>query len=196
MSRADKYSLLLLAGGKSKRMGADKAKLLYNGKTFVDNLLEKAEQLGITNIYLSGYSQAVGAAKLIQDLYPEVGPLGGIHAGLCQVQTPYCLVLPIDVPQMPVEFLSSLLTYHEEMIERNENKQVPLLLERKEFLEPLIGIYPAVMAGFIEERIQSQMLSVFRMVKAWGHENYRCDIKESDIANINTKEEYERLLKK
>ena len=45
MSRADKYSLLLLAGGKSKRMGANKAELLYNGKTFVGTLIEKAKQL-------------------------------------------------------------------------------------------------------------------------------------------------------
>ena len=195
MNRADKYSLLLLAGGKSKRMGADKAKLLYNGKTFVDNLIDKAKCLGITKVYLSGYSTPIGDAEVVPDLYPEVGPLGGIHAGLCKVETPYCMVLPVDVPQIPVEFLEELLVYHGEKCTPLDGKQLPLVLERQDFLEPLIGVYPTSMSSFLEERIEAQVLSVFRMVKAWGYESYHSNIEPSKIANINTKEDYERLIK-
>ena len=43
MARADNYSLLLLAGGKSSRMGTNKAELLYEGRTFIENLMEKAK---------------------------------------------------------------------------------------------------------------------------------------------------------
>ena len=195
MNRADNYSLLLLAGGKSKRMGANKAELLYHGKTFVENLLDKAEQLGIEKVYLSGYPKAVRNAEVVPDVYQEVGPLGGIHAGLCRIETPYCLVLPIDVPQIPVEFLDDMLVYHEKNRTTREEKKLPLVLERQEFLEPLIAIYPAELSKAIEERIKGQVLSVFRMIKSWGYESYYGDVEEPRIANINTKEDYERLLK-
>ena len=195
MSRADKYSLLLLAGGKSKRMGANKAELLYNGKTFVETLIEKAKQLGITKIYLSGYPKEVDGAEFVPDVYLEVGPLGGIHGGLCRVETPYCMILPVDVPQVPVTFLDEMINYHENNVASGKKKGLPLVLERQEFLEPLIGIYPAGITSFIEERIQAQVLSVFRMVKSLGYTSYAGDVEEALIANINTKEDYEKLIK-
>ena len=45
--KKDLYSLLLLAGGKSSRMGRDKAELLLGEKSFLECILEKAEMLGI-----------------------------------------------------------------------------------------------------------------------------------------------------
>ena len=194
MNRADNYSLLLLAGGKSSRMGEDKAKLLYNGKTFVECLIEKARQLGITRIYLSGNQEQRECAQVIQDIYPEIGPLGGIHAGLKNLQTPYCLVLPVDVPQIPLEFLEEMLTFHESHDFYNGDREIPFLLEQEGFLEPLIGIYPAGLWEFIEKRIKDGQLSVFRMLKQWGCECYRTEIPKWQLANINTQDEYKKLL--
>lgn len=74
MNRADNYSLLLLAGGKSSRMGMDKAELLYEGQTFVENIINKVQSLGIKNIFLSGYKGAKDDAQVVVDIYPEVGP--------------------------------------------------------------------------------------------------------------------------
>ena len=50
MIQRDNYSLLLLAGGKSLRMGSDKAELLYEGRTFVENLIKKDEKNKIKKI--------------------------------------------------------------------------------------------------------------------------------------------------
>ena len=58
MHRRDRYSLLLLAGGKSARMGTSKAELLYEGKTFLQHMLDKARALGIEKCYISGYTSA------------------------------------------------------------------------------------------------------------------------------------------
>ena len=55
MARRNQYSLLLLAGGKSARMGTSKADLLFEGKTFLEHMLNKAQQLGIQKYYISGY---------------------------------------------------------------------------------------------------------------------------------------------
>ncbi len=110
INRAEQYSLLLLAGGKSSRMGRDKAELSLDGKSFLSCQVTKAEQLAIREIFLSGH----GTGKLIKertesenrvhiheisDIYKDRGPLGGIHACMKSMETPYCLVLPVDVPQ-------------------------------------------------------------------------------------------------
>ena len=50
MARQDQYSLLLLAGGKSARMGTSKAELLYEGKTFLQHMLDKAQAVGIEKL--------------------------------------------------------------------------------------------------------------------------------------------------
>ena len=195
MGRADNYSLLLLAGGKSSRMGTNKAELLYEDRTFVENLIEKARHMGIQKIYLSGYQNELENVQVVYDIYPEIGPLGGLHAGLKAVVTPYCLVLPVDIPQIPEEFLEAVIQFHAKEAANSDKKEKPVLVEREGFLEPLIGIYPMSMVGFIEERILAQRLSVFRMIKEWGCICFKTEIPEWQIANINTQEDYKNLLK-
>lgn len=192
MGRADNYSLLLLAGGKSSRMGTNKAELLYEGRSFLENIIEKAKCLGLKKIYISGYQGNYDDVQVVYDIYPEIGPLGGLHAGLMSAQTSYCLVLPVDIPQIPVTFLEELIKLHEQ---QTIDMEMPLLVEREGFLEPLIGIYPVTMRNFIEERIAAGNFSVFRMIKEWGYVGVQTEIPEWQIANINTKEDYKRLLK-
>ena len=194
MKRADNYSLLLLAGGKSSRMGSNKAELVYEGRTFVENLIEKAKEMGIAKIFLSGYQTEREDVQVVLDIYREIGPLGGMHAGFLEVTTPYCLVLPVDVPQIPKELLETLFNFHQQNIRNTEKKDKPLLLQRDDSMEPLLGIYPVTMVDFIEERIRMQRLSVFRMVQEWGCEVCKVDIPQWQIANINTQEDYKKLL--
>ena len=109
MERRNQYSLLLLAGGKSARMGTSKAELLYEGKTFLQHMLDKAHALGIEKCYISGYTSQQENVQTVWDIYPDRGPLSGIHATMRTMTTPYCLVLPVDAPKLPVEILENLL---------------------------------------------------------------------------------------
>ena len=126
-NRAELYSLLLLAGGKSSRMGEDKAELLMDGESFLSCQIKKADRLGIREVYISGHDAGRGYfpewrskkqlhIHVVSDIYRERGPLGGIHACMKAVDTPYCLVLPVDVPQLPVEMLEELLLVHEDSL--------------------------------------------------------------------------------
>ena len=194
MGRADNYSLLLLAGGKSSRMGTNKAELLYEGRSFLENIIEKAKHIGLQKIYLSGYQGNYEGAQVVYDIYPEIGPLGGIHAGLYHVKKKYCMILPVDIPQIPESFLEDLIEVHKQQILDSKLEKLPLLVERDGFMEPLIGIYPTSMADFVEDRIKAKRFSVFRMLKEWGSRNFVADIPALQIANINTKEDYEMLV--
>ena len=192
MNRHDTYSLLLLAGGKSSRMGTDKAELLYEGKTFTELLTEKADSLGIQKKYLSGHKSTLSGIFAVPDVYPNRGPLGGIHACMCAMNTPYCLVLPVDVPQIPSEVLEKLLRYHECLPEHEQ--KLPLLLEHGERVEPLIGIYPTKIKDAVENIIREDSAPVFRVLKKWGYRCFHMELPGWQAENINTPEAYQELL--
>ena len=189
MARNEEYSLLLLAGGKSARMGQSKAELLYEGKTFLAHMLDKARQLGIHRFYISGYSSSEEHVQTVWDHYPDRGPLGGLHACMKAMDTPYCLVLPVDAPKLPLNILDALLLQHEQ---RTDEKV--LIWEHGVRKEPLIAIYPVAMADTIENLIRERSAPVFRAIDSWGYRSYRLEMQEEQIINVNTPEAYKKLL--
>ena len=189
MERRNRYSLLLLAGGKSARMGTSKAELLYEGKTFLEHMLDKAQAVGIENYYISGYDARRENVHTVWDVYANRGPLSGLHASLQAMKTPYCLVVPVDAPKLPVEILEALLQRHEEQC----NEKV-LIWEHGVRQEPLIAIYPTAMADFIGSLIRDHAAPVFRAIDSWGFDSFRMEMPEEQIININTPELYKKLL--
>ena len=189
MKRRDQYSLLLLAGGKSARMGQNKAELLYEGKTFLEHMLDKAHGLGIEKCYISGFSVQREDVQPVWDQYTDRGPLGGLHAGLKVIDTPYCLVLPVDAPKLQVDILEALISHHEHL-----NSGKVLIWEHGIRQEPLIAIYPTAMADFIETLIRDHSAPVFRAIDSWGFESLRKEMDEEQIINVNTPELYKKLL--
>jgi len=189
MERRDQYSLLLLAGGKSARMGTSKAELLYEGKTFLEHMVDKAYALGIDRCYISGYASKQEGVQTVWDIYSNRGPLSGIHATMRTIKTPYCLILPVDAPKLPLEVLECLLQEHEK---RNNNKV--LIWEHGVRQEPLIAVYPTAMADSIEALIKEHSAPVFRAIDSWGYESFRMEMEEEQILNINTPELYKKLL--
>ena len=189
MARCDEYSLLLLAGGKNARMGAVKAELMYEGKTFLEHMLEKARQLGIRKFYISGYDAPDSGIQSIRDHYTNRGPLGGLHACMRAMDTPYCLVLPVDAPKLPLDILEALLTRH---AQRTSEKV--LIWEHGVRQEPLIAVYPVAMADTIEDLIREQAAPVFRALEVWGYDRYRLEVEDDLVLNVNTPQAYNRLL--
>jgi formate dehydrogenase assembly factor FdhD/molybdopterin-guanine dinucleotide biosynthesis protein A len=189
MTRAEQYSLLLLAGGKSARMGTGKAELMYEGKTFLQHMLDKADALGITKFYLSGFSAPRPDVQTVWDHYPDRGPLGGIHACMQVIDTPYCLILPVDAPTLPVDILEALLSRHE-----NREDEKVLIWEHGVRQEPLIAVYPTAMADTIENLIRDHAAPVFRAIDTWGYTAFRKELDQERPLNINTPELYKKLL--
>lgn len=189
MKRSEQYSLLLLSGGKSSRMGTNKAALLYEGKSFLEHMLDKARGLGIEKFYISGCPSPREDIRSIMDIYPQRGPLGGLHAAMQAMDSPYCLVLPVDAPRLPVEILSELLAEHE----RRGGEKV-LIWEHGVRQEPLIAVYPSAMAPHIEEMIREEGAPVMRCIESWGFESFRRELEQEEPLNINTPELYRQLL--
>lgn len=104
--KAEKISLLVIAGGKSSRMGTDKRWLEVDGCSFLERLLQKAEQEPFLKKFLcveavteklAALAKRYGFAVLA-DVQKEAGPMEGIRQGLLAMPTEYALALSCDMP--------------------------------------------------------------------------------------------------
>lgn len=143
-------SALILAGGRSRRMGRDKAWLEVAGRPLLGRQIELVRELAPDKVFISGRAGADYSAfgcEVLLDLYPEAGPLAGVERGLATAAAPLLLVLAVDLPRMTVEFLQRLLQEC-----RAETGVVPEMRGR---LEPAAAVYPRRAQAFAEERLRA-----------------------------------------
>lgn len=126
-------SAFILAGGKSSRMGRDKALLSLDGQT----LLERAQKLVRTvtgDVSIVGPRERYGP-EAIEDVYQGRGPLGGIHAALAASKSELNLVLSVDTPFLDPKFLRWMI---EEATRAATTVTVPCTGGR---FQPLCAVY-------------------------------------------------------
>lgn len=100
----------VLAGGKSTRMGTDKAFVMLDGRTLLDRALEAARSV-TENVFVSGDpAKYESYAACVTDFYPNCGPLAGIHAALHSSYTEFNLILAVDLPFVTAGFLQFLIS--------------------------------------------------------------------------------------
>jgi molybdopterin-guanine dinucleotide biosynthesis protein A len=104
-------SAVLLAGGESRRMGTDKATLLFRGKPLWQIQLETLRKLEPQEIFVSARidpSWRPDDVRFVVDIPPSRGPLSGLAASLDQMRTTHLLALAIDMPWMSNKYLEFL----------------------------------------------------------------------------------------
>ncbi len=95
----------VLAGGKSSRMGYDKALLELAGKPLALHAVVKLRRVCQEVYILSGNQKLDAFAPIIPDIHCDCGPLGGIEAGLKDSAFDWNLFMPVDMPFLPSAFL-------------------------------------------------------------------------------------------
>ncbi|KKO49800.1 molybdopterin-guanine dinucleotide biosynthesis protein A [Arsukibacterium sp. MJ3] len=98
------FSVLILAGGKSSRMGSDKAELQLNGQSLLAHMQQLALNTGASEVLISRNQPG-----FIEDDVKHCGPLAGILASLKHCHSEHVLILPIDTPLLNVASLQQLL---------------------------------------------------------------------------------------
>jgi molybdenum cofactor guanylyltransferase len=130
----DPVTAFVLAGGKSSRMGQDKAFLQLGGKTLLTRALETAAAVGKTHVVGSSVKFAdYGSA--VEDLHLGHGPLGGIHAALSKTSTDLNLMLAVDLPFVEARFLRYLVS------RARETRATVVLPRTSDGLQPLCATY-------------------------------------------------------
>jgi molybdopterin-guanine dinucleotide biosynthesis protein A len=100
----------VLAGGRSSRMGRDKALLPFKGRTLIDHIAAQVHQAA-GNITLVGNPARYSyfGYPVIEDILPGHGPLSGIHAALTVSNADWNLIVACDMPELTAEFLTLLV---------------------------------------------------------------------------------------
>lgn len=131
------FSAVLLAGGESRRMGRDKAGVVFRDEPLWRRQLRVLRDLGPEKVFVSARTESVWLpddTELLLDEPPSRGPLSGLAKALSQMKTSHLVVLAVDMPFVTREQLHHLCSLATEGC-----GVVPMIGERA---EPLAAIYP------------------------------------------------------
>ena len=99
----------MLAGGRSSRMGVDKALELLAGRPLVAHALDLLHQAGLPAAIAGARSPLAVFAPVVEDLQPGLGPLAGISAALASTSAPRSAFVSVDLPLLPASLLVFLV---------------------------------------------------------------------------------------
>ncbi len=192
------FAVLLLAGGHSRRMGRDKARLEWQGRPLWQHQTERLTQIGASRCLvacreeqgLQGEATSPKWEWLFDPEGEERGPLGAVEHALRLTALPL-LVLAVDMPFMSPEFLRQELL-------------AGLSAERGAFfrtaqgIEPMAACYVPAMLPVMESRLARGELGLQRLIEECVALNL-ADVRELEeealplFANLNTPDEWKHF---
>ncbi len=176
MGQSAQITAIVLAGGKSSRMGVDKGTMLLNGKTMIEHVLEAVKPIA-NNIILIANDNKYNTFgyPVFKDVYVDCGPIAGIYTGLMNSTTEKNVVLSCDIPFLNTKLVEKLIAY--------EKDYDALITRINQKTEPLIGIYNKRCSKFLLESIKKKE---YKIQEALAHlETEFLDLNEFLNASIN-----------
>jgi molybdopterin-guanine dinucleotide biosynthesis protein A len=189
---------IILAGGKSLRLGRSKLLETIEGKSLIQWVVDRLASLSTEIIIATAHGEAIPCSsavriKTVADIYPGKGPLGGIHSGLIASSSSRAIVVGCDTPFLSV----SLLEYMAQTL-GDSDVALPRI---GEIIEPLCAVYSKnclVPIQELLERDERQIRRLFSMVKVRYVEEdeiNRFDPEHLSFFNINSQADLDRARK-
>ena len=190
----------ILAGGKSRRMGQDKAFLQFKDGYLIEDMIRRFQQTGGRVCISSAdgnlskrLNHRVQPSKEVADVYKDIGPLGGIYSLLHELKEDI-FVIAVDMPLVDIKLVES-------MIKASDGKSA-VLMRNNGRLEPLFAYYSKSCEQAALEQIKAGDYRITEFIKRAG---INCvledDLKEIygkgfewAIFNMNTPSDYEKVL--
>ncbi|MDE2843297.1 MAG: molybdenum cofactor guanylyltransferase [Chloroflexota bacterium] len=149
---------IILAGGRSRRLGRDKAVEPFGGQPFIRRVIERVAPLTSEIVVVVADSARADslplepAHRIAVDIFPEGGSLGGIFSGLAAAENPWGLVVACDMPFLNRDLLEHMLAQRE-----GWDAVVP---QPGSFPEPTHALYSRACLPSIEARLQANDLKI------------------------------------
>lgn len=187
---------IILAGGKSSRMGFDKQFLMINEKRLMESMIDKLKEdfnefIIVTNKpeYYVDFPH-----KIVSDKIVGKGPLSGIHAGLSEANSKYSFVIACDMPNINLEYLRYMKTCIE------DSNYDGCITYSEDWIEPFNSFYSRGILSDLEETLKRGEGMIYPFLKK--HNIYYVDESIArgytpnwDIfINLNTQEELDNYL--
>jgi molybdenum cofactor guanylyltransferase len=189
---APDVSAFILAGGKSTRMGTDKAFVELDGRTLLARTLVLARSVTADVRIVGSREKFAAYAPVVEDAFHDCGPLAGIEAALRASSSQLNLILAVDMPFVSREFLQYLIG--EARYASEADVVVPLADGRR---QPLCAVYRVAFSAVAENSLRVGQYRIDRLF-----DQVRSRVIEPDelagagfspaiFSNLNTPEELE-----
>ena len=174
---------VVLAGGRSSRMGQDKALLKLENETLLDRAKRILREAGAARVLVSGANREHGIA----DYFEEVGPLGGIHAVLRRTSLDV-MVIPVDIPLMTFDMIKRLLPHSDPKSAQS------VAITYKNYPVPAFIPNNSRTLQYIEQVLNDAVgdWSIKGLLKHLGHREIAVNYEQA-LSNVNTPEEWQAL---
>jgi len=175
---------IILAGGKSSRMGTDKGFLLLNHKPFVEYSIEALKPFTSEILIISDYSEYDKfGLKRITDITKNAGPVAGICAGLEASKTEYNVILSCDIPLITPQIV-------EKLIENIDSVSQIIQIESEGKSMPLIAIYKKEITKTFNNFLKNDERRLRVAINSCVSKNVKLEKEEAfTTMNVNTQNE-------
>ncbi len=191
---------IILAGGKSSRMGFDKQFIRFRDRYLVELIAEKLEKIFNEIIIVTGRPEAYSKDRyrIIEDEIRGFGPLAGIHAGLLNSGSMHNYVIACDMPFIKPDYVEYMMG----LIKQQEGRAEGVITRLGEWIEPFNAFYSKSLLGRIEDSLDRGSRQINQMLKDSGviyvseAEARKFSPDWDMFTNINTLEDYEKLMER
>jgi molybdopterin-guanine dinucleotide biosynthesis protein A len=187
---APDVAAFILAGGKSTRMGADKAFVTLDGRTLLARALESARSVTADVRIVGDATKFAAFAPVVEDVFRGCGPLGGIHAALKASSVELNLMLAVDLPFVSFALLQYLIARA-----RNTPDATVAIAQAGGRWQPLCAIYRREFADVAEKALRAGRYKIdalfdqVRMQVIGEEELESAGFSSRMFRNVNTPEE-------
>jgi len=180
-------SAAVLAGGRSSRLGRNKALLPLHGKTVIEKIVQEARHCtrAITIITNSSEDYAHLGYPCRSDVMPGGGPLSGIHAALTHCDTEYVLVVSCDIPMVTRKVFETLIS---------ALPGYDIVLYKHNHFEPLCAVYRQTCLPALEDLLAHGEYRIIDLFPALRVKVLRTG-SDGVFKNINTDADYKSVRK-
>jgi molybdopterin-guanine dinucleotide biosynthesis protein A len=151
------HTAFVLAGGKSTRMGSDKAFVHLGDETLLSKALKLAASVAGEVLIVGDAKKFAAFGRVVEDVYRDRGPLGGIHVALSSSMTELNLMLAVDLPFVVPKFLEYLL------LRARESGSMVTVPRAGGWLQPLCAIYQRGFAEVAEQSLRDGKNKIDRL---------------------------------
>ena len=187
----DPVTAFILTGGKSSRMGRDKAFLQLGGCTLLARALEAASAI-TASVWIVGDAKKFAVfGPVVEDVYPECGPLAGIHAALASTHSDLNLIVAVDLPFLQPSFLHYLIA------QARKSTDVVVVPKAGGGLQPLCAVYRRGFAEVAERALRAGrnkidlLFAEVRTRVVEPEELERNGFSQEMFHNLNTRQDWE-----
>ena len=189
---------IILAGGKSRRLGRRKALEVIGGNSLIERVVERLKPVTDQLLIVTSEEQrdllVISGAEVLVDIYPGRGPLGGIYTGLVAAQSSQSIAVACDMP-----FVNAELLCH--MIEMGSGFDAVVPRWKNGKIEPLHAIYSKSGLAKMARRVENKQLWIYSLIDELNVryvEEEECrgfDPQLLTFLNINSESDLERATK-